>query len=151
MLVYVLSVFAVVCFSWYLLCLIFINWCRFFNLSANSSGLFLLYVETYAKGCSFLYFLGVCILSANLNHLIICIVWFPSGGSLHVILFIGFIRYFVRKYIAEYIYIYIYTCKWIHTYVYIYIYIERERKICMYINMYEQEYIYIYICCPVGW
>ena len=35
---------------------------RFFYISVNSSELFLLYVETYAKGCSWLYvFVCVCV------------------------------------------------------------------------------------------
>ena len=39
---------------------LFLSWSRFFDISVNSSGLFLFYVEIYAKDCSLLwgFFLG---------------------------------------------------------------------------------------------
>ena len=38
---------------------LFLSWSRFFHISVNCSGLFLLYAKTYAKGSSLLCFFGV--------------------------------------------------------------------------------------------
>ena len=59
-------------FVYYLLLilLLYFPWSKFFDILLNCSGLFLLYIETYAKSCLLLCVLGVCslfngIFSAN--------------------------------------------------------------------------------------
>ena len=53
-----------------ILSLVFV-WSRFFDISVNSSGLLLLYVETYVKGYLLLCSLGVCTYSSGIFLIIL--------------------------------------------------------------------------------